>query len=161
MHWLIDKTIVFLISELDIHFDMDRKEFFKTSCHICLSGMAIAIPALTACSPASYSVFKTVPVNNLIEVPLPLFEKNNLQFVRPKGWQYDIAVHRTEDGSYSALLMQCTHMDNQIKPSQGGYTCNLHGSRFASDGNVVKGPAEKRLKNYSTSINNNTLIIKI
>jgi Rieske Fe-S protein len=140
---------------------MDRKEFLKYSCNACLLGAAaIVLPNLPGCSPA-YSVYKTAAVNNTIEMPLQLFDKNNLQFVRPKGWQYDIAVQKMNDGNFEALLLRCTHADNQLMPSQNGYSCSLHGSQFNSGGTVVKGPAELRLKKYTTTINNNNLIISI
>jgi Rieske Fe-S protein len=140
---------------------MDRKAFLKNSCTFCLCGMAAALPSLTGCSPAGYAVFKTVPVNNMVEIPLAFFEKANMQFVRPKDWLYDIAVHKKEDGSFSAILMQCTHMANQLTPSQSGFTCSLHGSRFNGEGQVIKGPAEKSLKTFATTVSHNSLLIKI
>ncbi len=94
-------------------------------------------------------------------MPLSLFEKGSLQFVRPKGWLYDIAVQKKSDGTYEALLMQCTHMDNQLMPAQNGFSCSLHGSKFNTEGKVIKGPAEMPLKKYSTSINNTNLVIII
>ena len=140
---------------------MDRKDFLKLGCNACLCGAAaFMLPGLTGCSPA-YSVFKTEPIENKIEMPLSLFEKGSLQFVRPKGWLYDIAVQKKSDGTYEALLMQCTHMDNQLMPAQNGFSCSLHGSKFNTEGKVIKGPAEMPLKKYSTSINNTNLVIII
>lgn len=140
---------------------MDRKGFLKISCNTCLLGAAaMLLPNITGCSPA-YSVFKTAAAENKITVPLSLFEKNKIQFVRPKGWLYDIAVQQKEDGTYAALLMQCTHMDNQLVPAQNGFSCSLHGSRFSSDGEVVKGPAEISLKKFKTTVSNTDLIILI
>ncbi|MEP7142293.1 MAG: Rieske (2Fe-2S) protein [Ferruginibacter sp.] len=140
---------------------MDRKEFLKLGCDTCLMGAAaMLLPTLSGCSP-SYSVFKTTVVNNLIEVPLSLFEKSSIQFVRPGGWQYDIAIQKNSAATYSALLMQCTHQDNQLTPSQNGFSCSLHGSRFNKEGKVIKGPAEVSLKKFRTTTSNNNLIIAI
>ncbi len=140
---------------------MDRKEFLKSGCTACLcAAAAMLLPATQGCSPA-YSVFNTVPVSNKIEVPLSLFEKGSLQLVRPKGWLYDIAVQKKTDGTFDALLMQCTHMENQLTPAQNGFSCSLHGSRFAADGKVLKGPAEINLRKYNTVINNSSVIITI
>lgn len=139
---------------------MDRKDFLKLSCNTCLLGAAAMIlPGLTGCSPAAYSVFKTERIENKITIPLSLFEKNKLQFIRPKGWDYDIAVQQKEDGSFTALLLQCTHLDNQLSPAQNGFSCSLHGSKFNRDGVVVKGPAEIALKKFKTIISNTNLII--
>jgi Rieske Fe-S protein len=118
------------------------------------------LPKLTGCAPA-YTVFKTTAVNNKVEVPLALFEKSPVQFVRPQGWYFDIAVHKKEDNTFTALLLQCTHQENQLTPSGNGFQCSLHGSQFDQEGNVRKGPAENALKKYSTSINSTNLIINI
>lgn len=141
---------------------MDRKEFLKRSCHGCLFGTAgLLLPSLTGCSPAAFNVYKTAAADNIIELPLSLFEKNSLQIVRPQGWQYDIAVQKKAEGNYTAILMECTHMENQLTASQNGFSCSLHGSRFNANGEVIKGPAEFPLKSYPTSIQNNKLILSI
>ena len=140
---------------------MERKEFIKTTCNFCLLGAAsLMIPGLVGCSPTQ-NVFKTVVNNKQIEVPLQLFDKENLQMVRPKGFEFDIAVQKNKDGNFIALLMQCTHADNEVQPSQNGFYCNAHGSQFDANGKVLKGPAALNLKQYKTSINNNNLIISV
>jgi Rieske Fe-S protein len=141
---------------------MDRKDFLKLGCNACLCGAAaMLLPCMQSCSPSA-AVFKTAePLNNTVELPLSLFDKENIQFIRPKGWQYDIAVQKKSEGTYVALLMQCTHMDNQLSSEQNGFSCSLHGSRFNKEGIVVKGPAEMPLKKYEVSVSNNTLIIKV
>ena len=130
-------------------------------CDTCLVGAAaLLLAGINGCAPA-YPVFKTTVTGNTIEVPLPLFDLHPMQVVRPKGWQYDIAVQKNADGTFTALLMQCTHLDNQLAPSQNGYHCSLHGSRFNKAGKVIKGPAEAPLKSYPTSTANNHLLISI
>ena len=140
---------------------MERKEFIKTTCNFCLLGAAsLMIPSLVGCSPTQ-NVFKTVVNNKQIKVPLQLFDKEDLQMVRPKGFEFDIAVQKNKDGNFIALLMQCTHADNEVQSSQNGFICNAHGSQFDANGKVLKGPAALNLKQYKTSINNNNLIISI
>ena len=94
-------------------------------------------------------------------MPLSLFEEGNLKFVRIKHWFYDIAVHKEEDQAYTAILMKCTHMDNQLNITGDGFRCSLHGSEFGKQGEVIKGPAERALKTYETTIVNENLVIKI
>jgi Rieske Fe-S protein len=140
---------------------MNRKDFIKASCNFCLLGTAaMLLPNLTGCSP-SYNVFSTEKKNNELQLPLTLFEKNPLQIVRVKGLNYDIAVQQKDKENYIALLLQCTHADNELIPAQSGYSCSLHGSQFNQDGKVIKGPAEISLKKYKTTISNNHLIITI
>ena len=141
---------------------MERKEFLASTCKACmLMAAGYFLPKLTGCSPA-YSIFKTDIIDKKVSVPLIMFDQNPLQFVRPKGWYFDIAVQKNADNTYQALLLQCTHQENQLTPvGKNGYHCSQHGSEFDSSGNVKKGPAEKPLERYYTSIENNNLIIQV
>ena len=139
---------------------MNRKDFIKTSCNFCLLGTAaILFQNLTGCSP-SYTVFSTEKKNNEVHLPLALFEKNVLQIVRVKGLNFDIAVHK-KDNDFIALLLKCTHAENEVLPDQNGYSCSLHGSRFNENGKVTRGPAELSLKKYKITIGSDYLIITI
>jgi len=142
---------------------MERRDFLQSSCKACmLVAAGYFLPKLTGCSPAAYAVFKTEVTDKKITMPLSMFDQNSLQFVRPKGWYYDIAVQKKEDNSYSALLLMCTHQENQLTPAgKNGYTCSLHGSQFDANGTVRKGPAQEPLERFNTTIENNNLIIQI
>ncbi len=140
---------------------MQRRNFISSSCKICLLGAAgYSLTQLVSCSPVS-SVYKTAITNGDLNVPLNLFDKSSLQIVRPNGWFYNVAVQKNNDNSYTALLLQCTHQENQLTPTGTGYHCSLHGSDFDKNGNVKKGPAEQSLYRFETSIDNNTLNIHI
>jgi Rieske Fe-S protein len=138
-----------------------RRNFISSSCKICLLGAAgFSLTQLVSCSPTS-SVYKTTITNGNLNVPLNLFDKSALQIVRPAGWYYDVAVQKNSDNSYTALLLQCTHQENQLTPTGTGYHCSLHGSDFDKQGNVRKGPAEQPLHHFETSVNDNMLNIHI
>jgi len=140
---------------------MERRDFLKSSCKACLLGASgVLLSQLVACTPAAYTVYKTEVTDRKLSVPLSLFDKGPLQFVRPRGWYYDIAVQKNENNEYTALLMQCSHQENQLTPSANGFHCTMHGSDFAKDGSVKKGPAELPLKQYKTSLQNGFLIIE-
>jgi cytochrome b6-f complex iron-sulfur subunit len=55
-----------------------------------------------------------------------------------------IALFRDSDGVY-AVSTVCTHLGCIVKAEGGGFDCPCHGSRFATDGTVLKGPAPKAL----------------
>lgn len=119
----------------------------------------LLLPTLDGCSPSS-SIFQTsVNPGGIIEVPENQIKDTKLKIIRPAGWQYNIALHKKEDGSLAALLLRCTHMDNQLAQASGGYICHLHGSRFNMDGKVIKGPAEKNLESFPVSKDNNGNIL--
>lgn len=141
---------------------MERRDFLSSSCRICLLGAAgFSIAQFLSCSPAM-PVFKTTITNGDLIVPLDLFEKSPLQIVHPAGWYYNVAVQKNDDDdSFTALLLQCTHQENQLTPTGTGYHCSLHGSDFDKQGNVRKGPAELPLHHFKTSVNNSFVIIHI
>lgn len=51
-----------------------------------------------------------------------------------------VALFRDEQGVHAVSLV-CTHLGCIVKPSTTGFDCPCHGSRFAPDGSVLKGPA--------------------
>ncbi len=61
-----------------------------------------------------------------------------------------VAIFRDADGVH-AVSTTCTHLGCIVKVDGGGFGCPCHGSRFALDGSVVKGPAPKALPWLSVS----------
>ena len=140
---------------------MQRRNFISSSCKICLLGATgFSLTQIIGCATTA-PIYKTSITNGDLNVPLNLFEKSPLQIVRPSGWYYDVAVQKNPDNSYTALLLQCTHQENQLIPTGTGYHCSLHGSDFDKRGNVRKGPAEQPLHHFKTSVENNFISIHV
>ena len=55
-----------------------------------------------------------------------------------------VAVFRDAGGVHAVSLI-CTHLGCVVKSESDGFRCPCHGSRFAPNGAVVKGPAPKAL----------------
>jgi cytochrome b6-f complex iron-sulfur subunit len=55
-----------------------------------------------------------------------------------------VAVFRDADGVF-ALSTVCTHLGCIVKREGDGFSCPCHGSKFALDGAITKGPAPKAL----------------
>jgi len=143
---------------------MQRRNFIKGACRICLLGAAGAAMAadLSSCSPAvAKNTFRPVVKDNEIEVPLSLFDTQAFRLISPANYNYEIAVEKKPDNTYHALLLRCTHQENQLTPTGNGFTCSLHGSKFDKEGQVLKGPAENSLRELNTRIVNNNLLIHI
>ena len=139
---------------------MERRDFIKQSCSLCMLTVAgMATLSLSSCS--SLPIFKTTIVDNKITIPLSVFAQEQLQIVRPKGYEYNIAVKREPDQTYSAILLRCTHADNQLTATGNGFVCNLHGSKFNNNGDVTKGPAEHALQKFKTEVTTESIIITI
>ena len=57
-----------------------------------------------------------------------------------------VSVFRDADGGVYAISSVCTHLGCIVKTAEdGGFSCPCHGSAFAADGSVVKGPAPQPL----------------
>jgi cytochrome b6-f complex iron-sulfur subunit len=55
-----------------------------------------------------------------------------------------VALFRDGKGVHAVSTI-CTHLGCIVKPTTEGFECPCHGSRFAPDGSVVKGPAPRAL----------------
>lgn len=55
-----------------------------------------------------------------------------------------VAIFRDGEGVY-AISTTCTHLGCVVKPNAEGFECPCHGSRFAHDGAVARGPAPRPL----------------
>ena len=55
-----------------------------------------------------------------------------------------VTVFKDPDGIY-AITSVCTHLGCIVKSTPEGFACPCHGSRFAADGTVTKGPAPRPL----------------
>ncbi|MDO3626338.1 ubiquinol-cytochrome c reductase iron-sulfur subunit [Mucilaginibacter sp. BT774] len=140
---------------------MDRRSFVKQSCTMCLAVGAglVAASALSSC--ATLPVYKTTIGNNKVSVPVSLFAQSDFLVIQPKDMLYNIGLRKEKDGSYAALLLRCTHADNQLVATGNGFRCNLHGSSFDKQGQVTQGPAERSLKKYPTEIIADQIIIHL
>jgi Rieske Fe-S protein len=140
---------------------LERRKFLTSTCKACLlAGAGFLISDLIACGPSS-KVLKLPVSGNAVKVPVTAFATEQIQIVRPEGWIYDIAVRKTSAGEYEALLLECTHQQNQLIVNQNGFKCMLHGSQFNLDGQVVKGPAELPLKRLPARADQGQVVIQI
>jgi len=69
-----------------------------------------------------------------------------------------VAVFRDAEGVY-AVSTTCTHLGCVVKQSAEGFECPCHGSKFAPDGAVVKGPAPQPLPWLKVSASGDTVTI--
>jgi Rieske Fe-S protein len=70
----------------------------------------------------------------------------------------NVAIVRDAEGLY-AVSTVCTHLGCIVKPTNQGFDCPCHGSRFAHDGAVVKGPAPAPLPWLTVSDAGGSLIV--
>jgi len=141
---------------------MDRKEFLKAGCGICLalSSGFIMSAVLEACK-TPLSVYKTAAVNNIVRIPLAEFKESNYKIVRVNNYNYDLAIQKNADNSFLVLVLMCTHAGHPLTKTGDTYYCTLHGSQFTHEGHVTKGPAEKDLLHAPAKTAGNFLLIQL
>ena len=69
-----------------------------------------------------------------------------------------VALFRDAEGVY-AISIICTHLGCIVKPTPQGFECPCHGSGFARDGSVTRGPAPRALSWLSVSMSGDRVIV--
>jgi cytochrome b6-f complex iron-sulfur subunit len=69
-----------------------------------------------------------------------------------------VAVFKDAQGIYAVTTI-CTHLGCVVKPTSEGFECPCHGSRFAADGEVKKGPAPRPLAWLKTTVSGGIITI--
>ncbi|MBM3818533.1 MAG: Rieske 2Fe-2S domain-containing protein [Acidimicrobiia bacterium] len=68
------------------------------------------------------------------------------------------AIFRDAQGTY-AISIVCTHLGCIVKPTPDGFECPCHGSVFARDGAVVRGPAPQPLSWIKVEAGGGTVVV--
>ncbi len=125
-----------------------------------LASSGMLVGSLASCA-AGLQVYKTRIVDKKISVPVEQFANTNFRLIQPANLYYNIGLKKETDGRYTALLLRCTHADNQLIQAGNGFKCTLHGSAFDQEGRVITGPADRPLKRYSTQVVSGQVIIQV
>lgn len=122
--------------------------------------MGVMSSLVTSCS--TLDVYKTELVDQIIQVPENIFlENETLKIIRTKKIDFDILLIKKPEQKYTALLMKCSHLDNALVANTSGLTCNLHGSKFNFNGDVLTGPALNALTQFKTNTLNQFIQITV
>lgn len=131
---------------------MNRKEFISSCGFACMGVIGISIAQ--ACKPTK-QVQGTVKDNQLqldkkefeyLKGERILYRKSIVYKV--ENLQFPIVIYRFSDSEYSALLLRCTHQNNELNLNGDIMTCSAHGSEFGNRGEVIQGPAEQKLESF-------------
>lgn len=117
---------------------MPRRDFLGLAAT--WSAVVAALFAVVGASRLPRAAVVPVP-SRKFRVTLPEGMAPNDPFV-PAG--RGVALFRDGEGVY-AVSQVCTHLGCIVKKGAAGFECPCHGSHFALDGAVVKGPAPKAL----------------
>lgn len=144
---------------------MDRRVFTKT-CLGCIGGAMI--PSLLAgCQSTYYTAGKIEPNGlSLMKSEFSYLKKDRsiirqYVIVRNESLEFPIYLYRFSDNEYTALFMKCTHQGNELQASGDHLNCSAHGSEFNNKGVVAQGPAEKNLRTFKVTNDNEKIFIDL
>lgn len=145
---------------------MNRREFISNSCVACVSG-AVLSNFLSACSGTHYVIGTletkgvSIPVSEFVFIQKEKQVTRDFIVVHHDQLEFPIYVYRLNADEYSALWMKCTHQGSELNAGGDHLYCSSHGSEFDKRGNVIHGPAERNLRSFPTSIQNDKIIIEL
>ena len=127
---------------------------------IALSSGFLLSALLDSCK-TPLGVVKTSSKDDVVTIPIKEFEQNDYKLVRVNNYDYDLAVQKNSNGTYTTLVLMCTHGGQPLTRTGKNYYCALHGSQFDHEGHVTKGPAEKDMMLLPTQIIKDQLTIQL
>jgi cytochrome b6-f complex iron-sulfur subunit len=68
-----------------------------------------------------------------------------------------VLIH-DQDG-FKALSLTCTHLGCTLEEDDNKFSCPCHGSQFDENGNVLHGPAVRKLVNLKVEVNDEGYLI--
>jgi Rieske Fe-S protein len=145
---------------------MNRRDFIVNSCAACLGATAVS-GLLASCASTRYTngtIGKDGLTVSADEFKIKKQGKTNYRpfiIVRNESLQYPIYVYRFGETEYTAVWMRCSHQGAELQASGDQLQCSAHGSEFSNKGKVTNGPADKDLRTFPVTVNNNELFIDL
>lgn len=135
---------------------MTRKDFFA---RVGFGAAAVLVPAcigglVSGCSKEDAVSIVPSNIDFTLDISVGALNTNGGYLI-----QQGVLVARTLSGTFIAVSAACTHQGTTVNFNSAGnnFICPNHGARFSSTGEVTQGPASTNLKQFSTSLNGNTL----
>lgn len=128
---------------------LGRRRFFGV-CACAFAGTSL----VSAC--ASLAIRRVTPVNGRLVLPLlqypELTESGGSLAVAPDGQDSPIFIFALTERRFVALSPICTHLGCTVEVQGDRLVCPCHGSTYDREGRVLRGPAERALHSYPTSV---------
>lgn len=119
-----------------------------------LSAALLAGAALPGC--ASMAATRVVASAGAVRLALDdhpqLARPGGYLKVQPEGATNPIYVLALEDGGFAAVSPICTHRGCTVDIEGEHLVCPCHGSTYDRAGRVLRGPAERSLERFRTSV---------
>ncbi|MQA91788.1 MAG: Rieske 2Fe-2S domain-containing protein [Gemmatimonas sp.] len=110
-------------------------------------------------------MMRVSPADGILRLPLQevpqLVRPGGYLRVQPEGNANPVYVVAVEEGEYVALSPICTHLGCTVDIESNRLVCPCHGSTYDRTGEVLRGPAERALTRYPTTVVDDELIIRL
>lgn len=122
---------------------------------------------LQSCGTIYYATFSidsdklTLLKSEFWEVKKEKKTKRNFVLLTVKDSEFPICVYKTNNDTYIASLLKCTHRGCELNVGGGIYTCPCHGSEFSTTGKVLEGPADQDLLTFHTETDHENIYISL
>lgn len=123
--------------------------------------MCFALGTFSLAGCVNYKSISAEEINNKLKIKKIDFADNKFALVKSMRTNAPVYLAKSENGSYTAVLMLCTHKQCELKPAGSILLCPCHGSEFSLSGKVLKEPANKDLVQYETSSDENNIYIHL
>ena len=114
---------------------------------------------------ATATVYQGSIHGSVLEYPLAEFnanlEENYGLLVSSFDLKDAIILIRDTEGEFLALSARCTHQGCQVKIKTQSFRCSCHGSAYDGLGNVIRGPAQKRLRSFPVELSDGIIRIDL
>ena len=122
------------------------------------AGAGILLSFLPSCKGISY--IPHAVQNDQIVVKKADAAGQPFVIIQPEGLPAPVYLCLLENGDYSAVLLQCTHRGCELRPTGGELHCPCHGSVFSKTGEVLESPAERPLRQFRVSVDDQNIYIQ-
>jgi Rieske Fe-S protein len=135
--------------------EISRRDFIKqtsilSACACCFG----AVTLLDSCStPGNISTTEKAIIETPTQITVLKTAFNNQSYIKLSTGKFNdpIFLNTNADGTYTAVLMNCSHKHCSLGASQGKFVCPCHGSEFDLEGHVLKGPAKTDLQTFQVT----------
>lgn len=145
---------------------MERRNFIKRCGTVGFSCLGLSL-LINSCAGVHHVT--GIVNNNIIQLSKSEFiiKKDDKTFfrkyiiMRVEISNFPIVIYRFSETDFKAILLRCTHQDNELNVNGDLISCSAHGSEFTNKGDVVQGPAEQSLKSFPIKTDENIIYLQL
>lgn len=141
-----------------------RRTFLKQAGSLGVCACCIGASSFLSSCAASKRTTSAVPFTETAEtvtIPVAVFNDKNSVTIKTKKFEDPVFIGKNPDGSYLSLLMHCPHKGCTVNVTPDKFVCPCHGSQFALDGALLKGPAKSALQSLTTTVVGQNVMVQL